>query len=65
MHYNAVPHATRQDYGVSKIMKDVDVTATNPVPAVEEDAVHRTTGIGAEAVVLEPTVILHITVGHM
>ena len=25
---------------------------------------HKTTGIGAEAVVVDPTVILHITVGH-
>ena len=38
--------------------------ATNPVTAVEKDVEHKTTGIGAEAVAVEPTVILHITVGH-
>ena len=45
-------------------MADVAITATNPVTAVKENANHKTTGIGAEAVVAEPTVILHITVGH-
>ena len=48
----------------SKIMEDVDTTATNPVSAFEEDVAHKTTGIGTEAVVVEPTVILHITDGH-
>ena len=48
----------------AKTMEDVDITATNPVIAVEEDAAQKTTGIYAEAVVVEPTVILHITVGH-
>ena len=47
-----------------KIMEDEDTTETNPVTAVEEDAAHKTTGIGAEVVVVEPTVILHITIGH-
>ena len=42
----------------------MDITTTNPVTAVEEDAVNKTTGIGAEAVVVDPKVILHITVGH-
>ena len=47
-----------------KIMEDEDTTETNPVTAVEEDAAHKTTGIGAESVAVEPTVILHITIGH-
>ena len=47
------------------IMEDVDTTETNTVIVVEEDATQKTTGIGAGAVVVEPTVILHITVGHM
>ena len=38
-------------------MEDMDITETNTVTAVEEDAEHKTTGIGAEAVVIEPTVI--------
>ena len=42
----------------------MDTTATNPVTAVEEDAAHKTMEIGAEAMVVEPTVFLHITVGH-
>ena len=45
-------------------MEDVHTTATNPVIAVEDDTVHKTTGIGAEAIVVNPTLILHITVGH-
>ena len=45
-------------------MEDVDTTATNPVIAVEEDAAHKTTVIGVEAVVVEAIVILHITFGH-
>ena len=49
----------------NRTMSDTDITATNPVTAVEEDADHKTTGIGAEAVVVEPTVILQITIGHM
>ena len=48
----------------ANIMEDVDTTATSPVTVVEKDVSHKTTGIGAEAVVVEPTVILHITVGH-
>ena len=47
-----------------KIMEDMDTMATNTVIAVREDAAHKTTGIGAKAVVVETTVILHITVGH-
>ena len=48
----------------TKIIEDVDTMATNPVIAVEEDAAHKTPGIGGEAVVVEPTVILKITVVH-
>ena len=48
----------------ARSMEDVDITATNPVTAVEEDAEHKTTGIDTEVVVVEPTLILHITVGH-
>ena len=48
----------------AKIMEYMDTMATNPVIAVREDAAHKTTGIGAEAMVVEPTVILHITAGH-
>ena len=50
--------------GSNKTMEDVDITANNPVTAVEEDAEHKTTGIGADAVLVELTVILHISVGH-
>ena len=45
-------------------MEDADITATNPVNADEEDAEHKTVGIGAEAVFVDITVILNITVGH-
>ena len=45
-------------------MEEVDTTATNPVIVVEEDAAHKTTVIGVEAVVVEAIVILHITFGH-
>ena len=38
--------------------------ATNPVTAVNKDTVQKTTGIGVEAVVVESTLILHITVGN-
>ena len=48
----------------AQIMEDVDTMATNPVITVEENAAHKTTGIGAEAVVVNSTLILHITVGH-
>ena len=47
-----------------KTMEDVDTTVTNPIITVKEGAVDKTTGIGAEVVVVNPTVILHITVGH-
>ena len=47
-----------------KIMEDVDTTSTNQITAVKEDAAHKTTVIGTDAVVVKPTVILHITVGH-
>ena len=50
--------------GASKVMEDVYNAETNPVNAFEEDTAHKTTEIGAEAMVVEPTVILHITVGH-
>ena len=45
-------------------MEDVDIMATNSVTAAEEEVYHKTMGIGADAVVVEPTVILRITVGH-
>ena len=45
-------------------MDDVDTTVTNPIIAFKEDAVHITTVIGTEAVVVKETVILHINVGH-
>ena len=48
----------------ARTMVDTDITATHPVTAVEEDACHKTTVIGAEAAEVEPTVISHITVGH-
>ena len=48
----------------AKITEDADTTATNPVAAVKEEAAQKTTGIGVDAVVVEPTVILHIAVGH-
>ena len=48
----------------SNTMEDVYTMATNQVIAVEEDVVHKTTVIGADAVVVDPIVILHITVGH-
>ena len=48
----------------TKIMEDVDTTSTNPGISVKEDAAHRTTGIGAEAVVVKPKVISQINVAH-
>ena len=45
-------------------MDNADILATNPVTAVEEDADHTTMRISAEAVVVEPTAISHITVEH-
>ena len=53
-----------KNMGSAKTMEDVNITTTNPVTAVKEDAEHKTTEIGAEAVVVEPTVTLHVTVGH-
>ena len=50
--------------GDDDIMEELDTTVTNPVTAVEEDVAHKTIEIGAEAVVVEPTLILKITVGH-
>ena len=50
--------------GAAKITEDIYTTATNAVTGAEEDAVRKTTEIGAESVVVDPTVILHITVGH-
>ena len=55
-------HVKTMEY--AQIMEDVDTMATNPVITVEEDAAHKTTGLGAEAVVVNPTLILHITVRH-
>ena len=43
---------------------DADITAINTVMPVEENVDHKTTGIGANAVALEPAVISHMTVGH-
>ena len=48
----------------SRTMVDADITATLTVTAVEEDAGYKKTVIGAEVDAVEPTVILHITVGH-
>ena len=45
-------------------MEELDTTTTNQVIKVEEDAAHKKTGIGVEDVVVDPTVILHITVEH-
>ena len=45
-------------------MQDVDTKATNQVTPVKEDTVNKTAVIGAEDVVVDPTVILNITVGH-
>ena len=58
------PMANVKTMEAAKIMEDVDTTATNPVTAVKEEAAYKTTGIGAEAVMVDPTVILHITVIH-
>ena len=44
--------------------EDEDTTVTNKIIAVEDDALHNTTGIGTEALVVKSTVILKITVGH-
>ena len=41
----------------AKSTEDVDTMVTNQIIAVEEDTVHNTTGIGAEAVVLESKLI--------
>ena len=49
----------------TRTMLYADTRATNPVTAVEEDADHKKTGIFTEVAVVEPTVILHITVGHI
>ena len=50
--------------GAANTMEEVDITETNPVTVVEVDAENIPTGIGTVAVVVEPTVFLHITVGH-
>ena len=50
--------------GDANIIDDTDTKATNPVTAAEENAAQKTAETGAEDVVVEPTVILHITVGH-
>ena len=57
--------AHAKNMGAANIMEDVNTTATNPDTAVEEDAAHKTMEIGAEAVVVNPTLILHINVGHI
>ena len=48
----------------AKIMEKVDNMAIDSVTAVKEDVVHKRKVIGAEAVSVDPTVILHITAGH-
>ena len=48
-----------------KTREGVDTTVTNPIIAVEEDAVRNTTEISAEAMLIVATLILHINVGHM
>ena len=48
----------------SKTMEDVDIMANNPVTVLKENADQKTTGIGMQAVVVDPTVILHIHVGN-
>ena len=58
------PMAHVKTMEAANIMEDVDTTATNPVIMVEEDAAHKTTVIVVEAMVVDPTVILHITVVH-
>ena len=45
-------------------MTNVKTMEATKIMEVKEDAAHKTTGISGEAVVVEPTVILHITVGH-
>ena len=56
--YATAPQGERQDYGGRGYYgHQSNIT-------VEEDAVHNTTVIGAKAVVVESTVILHITVVH-
>ena len=50
--------------GAANTMEDVDIMETNPVNAVKEDAEHKTMEIGAEVVVVDPTVISNITVGN-
>ena len=47
-----------------KATEEVDTMVTNPIMVVNKDAVHNTTEIGAEAVVVKATGILHITVRH-
>ena len=47
-----------------KTMEYEDTTVINQIITVEKYTVHNTTRIGAEAVMVESTVILHITVGH-
>ena len=61
MHRNMLHIKTME---AANIMEDGDITATNPVIAVQEDAVQKTTEIGEEAVVVKQILILHITVGH-
>ena len=48
----------------ARTMVDADIMETHPVNAAEEDAGHKTTGIGVEAAAVTPTVISHITFGH-
>ena len=59
MHYNAVPHGTRQYYGG----RGYHVNQSSYLGQGGHGA-KKKTGIGAEAVVVEPKLILHVTVGH-
>ena len=45
-------------------MANAKTMEATKIMEVKEDAAHKTTGISGEAVVVETTVILHITVGH-
>ena len=48
----------------ARTMVDADITAIHSVTMVTEDAGHKTTVFGAEAAMVEPTLIPHITVEH-
>ena len=62
MHYNTVPYGNFQDHVVCQDYGGRGYHG-NQSP-VEDNAVQKTPGIGAEDVVVEPTVILHVNVGY-